>query len=234
MKVLAVGAHPDDLELLCGGTLARYAAGGHEIFMANVAKGDMGSLVMGPAETAATRLKEAQSSAAIIGARHETLGVPDGHVRASDPDQQAQLIDLVRRAQPDVIITHSPNDYMGDHNEVSKLVFDCSYFATLPHLRTGTQQAARLTPMFFMETVSGLGFNPTHFVDITAVFEQKRQMLSSHRSQHAWLRDHDQFDVIAEMEVQARFRGNQCGARYAEGFTECLVARRPTTYRVLP
>jgi LmbE family N-acetylglucosaminyl deacetylase len=234
MRILAVGAHPDDLDLLCAGTLARYAGDGHEVFMCNVANGDLGSVVMERPEIAATRLMEAQASAAVIGAHHETLGVSDASVRACDPDQQVLVIDLIRRTQPDAILTHSPNDYMADHNEVSKLVFDCTYFATLPKLRTKVEQAAALTPIYFMETLSGLGFSPTHFVDITPVFEQKRQMLSKHESQHAWLRDHDQFDVLDEMEIQARFRGNQCGVRYAEGFTECLTARRPITRRLLP
>ena len=234
MRVLAVSAHPDDLELLCGGTLALYAGAQHDVVMCNVATGDCGSLVMSAVDIAAVRLREAEAAAAVIGARHETLGIGDGRVNAADADQQRRVVNLIRSSQPDVIITHSPNDYMGDHNEVSKLVFDCSYFASLPNYCADVHEAASLTPIFFMETVSGLGFVPTHFVDITAVFEQKRQMLLAHESQHAWLRDHDQSEVVAEMELEARYRGHQCGVRYAEGFIECLTARRPVARRVLP
>jgi LmbE family N-acetylglucosaminyl deacetylase len=202
--------------------------------MCNVANGDCGSLVLAASEIAAVRLKEAHAAAAVIGAGHETLAVSDGRVCAADPAQQGLVVDLIRRAQPDVIITHAPNDYMGDHNEVSKLVFDCSYFATLPNYETEEKRTATLTPIYFMDTLSGLGFLPTHFVDITSVFDKKRQMLHSHESQHVWLRDHDRTDVADEMEVQARFRGIQCGVRYAEGFIECLTAHRPITTRVLP
>ena len=61
-----------------------------------------------------------------------TLGFSDGEINAADPEQQRAVIDLVRDSRPDLIITHSPGDYMGDHNEISKLVFDCSFYATLP------------------------------------------------------------------------------------------------------
>lgn len=234
MRILAVSAHPDDLDLLCGGTLARYAADGHQVTMCNVANGDCGSLTLGRREIAEVRLNEARAAAAVIGATHHTLGVPDCHVNAADPSQQGLVVDLIRESQPNVIITHHPNDYMGDHNEVSKLLFDCSYFATVPNYRTEMGGVAPLSPIYFMDTVSGLGFNPTHFVDITEVFDRKRQMLLAHESQHAWLRDHDKSDVVDEMEVQARYRGIQCGVRYAEGFVECLTARRPITRRLLP
>ena len=234
MKVLAVGAHPDDLELLCGGTLARFAATGHEVVMCHVTLGDCGSLVHTRGEIGDIRLAEAKAAAAIIGAAHETLSLSDAKVHSADEVQQALMIDLFRRAQPDLVITHAPNDYMGDHNEVSKLVFDCSYFATAPLLRTSVEKASSLTPIYYMDTVVGLGFFPTHFVDITETFSEKKVMLAAHESQVAWVRDHDGRDMLEQMEVCARFRGHQCGVPYAEAFAECLVWGRATTSRLLP
>jgi LmbE family N-acetylglucosaminyl deacetylase len=234
MRVLAIGAHPDDLEILCGGTLARFAAAGDQVVMCHVTLGDCGSLVDSSEQISDVRVAEAKAAAAAIGAVHETLGLSDARVHSCDEAQQALVIDLIRRAQPDVIITHAPNDYMGDHNEVSKLVFECSYFASVPLLRTSEPNVSAVTPLYYMETVEGLGFLPTHFVDITDTFVQKYSMLAAHASQLAWMRDHDRTDMLDQIEASARFRGFQCGVRYAEGFIECQVWGRAIARRVLP
>ena len=153
MRVLAVGAHPDDLEILCGGTLARYVQEGHEVVMCNATLGNRGSFVHTSGEIAAIRLGEARRAAEIAGAEHVTLGFTDGEVNAADPDQRRAVVDLVREARPDVIVTHSPNDYMSDHNEVSKLVFDCSFHAMLPLLQTTQPHHGAVTPIYYMDTV---------------------------------------------------------------------------------
>jgi LmbE family N-acetylglucosaminyl deacetylase len=234
VRVLAVGAHPDDLEILCAGTLARYAADGHEVWMCHATTGDMGSFVHGREEISAIRLGEAARSAAVIGATHRCLGLGDGEVNAADPRQKALAVDLVREARPDLIVTHAPNDYMGDHNETSKLVFECSFYATFRNLETGRTRHDAVTPIFYMDTIAGLGFVPTEYVDITETIETKAAMLESHESQLVWLRDHDGVDIVEEMRTAARYRGQQCGVRYAEGFRQCLTWLRGTTRRLLP
>ena len=88
MRVLAVGAHPDDLEILCGGTLALYAGAGHEVVACHATTGDMGSFVHGREEISKLRLAEAEDAARTIGAEHVTLGLSDGEVNASDPAQK--------------------------------------------------------------------------------------------------------------------------------------------------
>lgn len=234
MRVLAVGAHPDDLEILCGGTLARYAQEGHEVVMCHATTGDMGSFLHGREEIASIRAEEAHTAAEVIGGRDCTLGLGDGEVDASSPAQKRLAVDLVREARPDVIITHAPTDYMGDHNEVSKLVFDCSFYATFPNLATSQPRHDLVTPLFYMDTIVGLGFVPTHYVDVTSVIEMKAAMLEAHQSQLVWLRDHDGVDIVEEMRTAARYRGQQCGVRYAEGFRQCLTWLRGTTSRLLP
>src|SRR5690242_11645815 len=119
MRVLAVGAHPDDLEILCGGTLARYVQDGHEVVMCHATTGNRGSFVHTCEEVARIRSAEAKRAAELCGAEEATLGLSDGEVSAADPEQQRLVVDLVRETQPDVIITHSPGDYMGDHNQIS-------------------------------------------------------------------------------------------------------------------
>jgi N-acetylglucosamine malate deacetylase 1 len=234
MRVLAVGAHPDDLEILCGGTLARFVREGHEVVMCNASLGNRGSFEHGSEEIAEIRLREARRAAEIAGADHVTLGFTDGEIDATDASQRTAVVDLVREVRPDLILTHSPGDYMSDHNETSKLVFDCSFHATLPLLETANPSYGTVTPIYFVDTVMGLGFQPTEYVDVTSTIETKVAMLEAHESQLAWLRDHDGIDVVEQMRAATRFRGLQCRAQYAEGFAPCLTWLRATTRRLLP
>ena len=234
MRVLAVGAHPDDLEILCGGTLARFVQEGHDVVMCHAARGDRGSYVHTREEAAGIRADEARRAAKVAGATWATLGFSDGEIVAADPDQRRAVVELVREARPDLIITHARDDYMSDHNEISRLVFDCSFHATLPLLETGKAHHDRVTPLYYMDTVMGLGFAPTEFVDVTKTIEAKVAMLEAHASQLAWLRDHDGVDIVEQMRTMTRFRGQQCGVRYAEAFAPCLAWLRPSTTRLLP
>lgn len=234
MRVLAVGAHPDDLEILCGGTLARYVREGHEVVMCHATRGDKGSYVHTSEEIARIRGEEARRAAEICGADYVSLGLSDTEVSASDPEQRRLVVDLVRDARPDVIITHGPEDYMSDHNELSRLVFDCSFHATVPLLETGKPAHSVVAPIYFMDTIAGLGFLPSEYVDVTETIGVKAAMLEAHQSQLTWLRDHDGVDIVEEMKTASRYRGQQCGVRYAEGFRPCLVWLRGTTRRLLP
>jgi LmbE family N-acetylglucosaminyl deacetylase len=234
VRVLAVGAHPDDLEILCGGTLARFVQEGHEVVMCHATRGDRGSFVHSSEEIARIRGAEARRAAAICGAEYETLGLSDAEINAADRSQQRAVVDLVRDARPDLILTHSQGDYMGDHNEIAKLVFECSFHATLPLYDTGKPHHSSVTPIYHIETIMGLGFQPAEFVDITATIETKVAMLEAHESQLTWLRDHDGVDIVEQMRTTSRFRGQQCGVAYAEGFVPCLTWLRGTTRRLLP
>ena len=234
MRVLAVGAHPDDLEILCGGTLARYVREGHEVVMCNVALGNRGSFEHTSEEIAAIRAAEASQASALIGAERVSLGLADGEIYAGDSRHRLLMVDLIRQARPDLVLTHAPNDYMADHNEVSKLVFDASFLATIPLLQTQLPHHTLVTPIYYMDTLMGVNFVPHEFVDITEVVETKSAMIAAHDSQLTWLRVHDKVDIVEQACAVARFRGLQCGVRFAEGFTPCQAWLRGTTRRLLP
>ena len=234
MRVLAVGAHPDDLEILCGGTLARFAREGHDVVMCHATTGDKGSFVHSSEEVSRIRVTEARRAAEICGAEHATLSFADGEVNAADAAQQRAVVELVRDVRPDVILTHSPGDYHSDHNEISKLVFDCSFHATLPLYVTGKPHHDKVVPIFFIETVAGIGFSPTEYVDISGVIDVKTAMLEAHESQLTWLRDHDGVDIVEQLQVWSRFRGIQCAVAYAEGFVPCSAWLRGAPHRLLP
>jgi LmbE family N-acetylglucosaminyl deacetylase len=234
MRVLALGAHPDDLEILCGGTLARYVEEGHEVVMCHATKGDRGSFEHTSEEIARIRHGEAARAAEICGAEHISLGLSDGEVNAGDVEQRMLVIDLVRRTRPDVIITHSTGDYMVDHNEISKLAVDASFLSSLPLIETRHGNHAVVPAVFHMETITGLGFAPTEFVDVTGTIETKARMLEAHESQLRWLMDHDGVDIVANMRTATAYRGFQAGVQYAEAFAPCLAWLRTRTRRLLP
>ena len=75
-----------------------------------------------------------------------------------------------------------------------------------------------MTPIYYMDTLMGIGFQPTEYVDVSDVIDTKAAMLEAHQSQLTWLRDHDGIDVVEQMRTTTRFRGQQCGVDYAEGF----------------
>ncbi len=234
MRVMAIGAHPDDLEILCAGTLARYVAEGHAVTMCHIARGDRGSYEHTREEIATIRDGEARRAAELIGAEYLALGVADGEVNASDPGQREIVAEAVRVARPDVVLAHAPNDYMTDHVEASRLALDSSFLATLPLFETESPHLENVPALAYMETVTGNDFVPTEFVDISGFIETKLTMLSKHESQLRWLADHDGVDMLDQIRTVSRFRGLQCGVEYAEGFIPCNVWLRARANRFLP
>ena len=120
------------------------------------------------------------------------------------------MIEVIRYAQPDFIITHSPTDYMPDHLAVQKLVFDAAFAASVPHYAPGAHP------------------------DITDTIDLKIEMLECHESQLKWMRDHDHIDFADFVRTCSKFRGYQSNCAYAEGFTEELVYPKVVTKRLLP
>lgn len=233
MRVLAVGAHPDDLEILCGGTLAKYASQGAEVFMAHLCDGSRGHMIIPPDELVKIRDGEARKSAALIGAKSLTLDVIDLDAYV-EREVVVNMVEVIRATRPDVIITHAPNDYMPDHTVTGTIVFNASFIATLPHTKTKSPHYEKLTPVYYMDTVAGVDSIPTEYVDITDFLETKLKMMSQHDSQIQWLKHHDNADMLDFIETVAKFRGLQCGCKYAEGFTHANRWGRNQTKRVLP
>ena len=233
MRILAVGAHPDDLELYCGGTLAKYADQGHEIFMAHLCNGNKGGVNISPEELAQTRDAEAKAAAELIKA--QALGPIAADVELYPTEQmRIKTVDLIRQAKPDVIFTHSPNDYMPDHCITSQLVFDASFTSTVPLYKTELPAHETITPIFYMDTAAGLGFEPSDYVDITDYIETKRQMFLCHQSQLGWIAEHHEAEPTNMLETVAKFRGLQCGVPYAEGFKRLDIWGKIKVDRFLP
>ena len=218
MKIMAIAAHPDDIEFLCAGTLAKYMRLGHEVAIAVATNGEVGSSVHSKQEIAAVRRAEAEASAAIIGASFCWLDYPDEFL-FNDAETRLRFIDLVRHTRPDLIVCHDPdNDYHPDHTTVGQIIWDTHVMVTVPNIQTDHPPCTKIPEIIYMDTIGGVNFIPNQYVDISKDIETKRQMLSCHKSQEQWMVDMYNVTTVSMMENFSRMRGFQCGCQYAEGF----------------
>ena len=232
MNVLAIGCHPDDIEISCCGTLAKCVKRGDKVTVCHIANGNMGHEIIKPDELRVMRREEAKKAGSLAGIEVVTIDIGDLKVNGADFSQRDKVAELIIKVQPDFIITHSPTDYMNDHREVSKLVFDASFVASVPQYNNGGKSA--VVPVYYMDNLAGLNFNPTEYVDITDEIDLKIDMLECHESQLKWMRDHDNIDFAEFVRTCSRYRGIQCGVDYAEAFTQEYAWPKVTTKRLLP
>ncbi len=233
MRILAFCAHPDDVEINCAGTLAKSIQRGDEAYIVNACLGDKGHYYIEPKEIGEMRLRESQMASKVIGAKVSSLNFSDAELEVNHANLEL-FVKKIREINPDVIITHVPDDYHLDHVAVSKLVVDASFLVSVPHCYPD-QKAMEHTPqVYFMEPYTGISFVPQEFVDITDTFDLKLEMLSCHKSQIEWLKEHDGMDILDFVKVSAAYRGFQCGVKYAEGFQRLTTALRAIPGRFLP
>jgi LmbE family N-acetylglucosaminyl deacetylase len=215
--VLAVHAHPDDIEHLAAGTLAVLAAKGCRIMIATLTAGECGSDQTDLAATGAIRKAEAARAAAVIGAHYRCADLPDLGVFNDDPSRRA-VTELIRWARAEVVITASPADYHPDHEAASMLVRDACFAASVPNYRTGPAAPLAAIPhLYFMDPIGGRDREgrpvaPDFAVDVGAAhFATKTRMLAAHESQASWLlKQHGISDPAASMESWTRRPGSRC------------------------
>jgi len=224
--ILAIHAHPDDIEILAAGTLALLRGRGHAVTIVTASAGEGGSTDKAPDVVAGIRKAEAARSAAVIGADYRCLGLGDLAVFNDDASRRA-VTEAVRAARPDIVLAPSPIDYHPDHEAVSVLARDSCFAASVPNYRTGPSAPLETIPhLYFMDPIGGRDRegrpSPVDFgVDVAAVFAQKRAMLAAHESQNTWVaRQHDIPDQLASMEAWTRKRGRGFGVALAEGFRQ--------------
>lgn len=234
MNVLAIGCHPDDIEIQCAGTLAKCVKRGDRVIACHVANGNMGHVVIPPKELGPMRENEAKKAGALAGIEVLNIDIGDLLPNGCDIEQRDKVIEVIRYADPDFIITHSPTDYMPDHLAVNKLVFDASFAASCPQYNKGKYPASKITPIYYMDNLAGLKFEPTIFVDITEEIDLKIQMLECHESQLKWMRDHDHIDFADFVRTCSKYRGFQSNCAYAECFCEEVNYPKVVTRRLLP
>jgi LmbE family N-acetylglucosaminyl deacetylase len=224
--ILALHAHPDDIETLAAGTLALLAAKGHRIAIVTATAGDCGSADLGPEETARIRQGEAAAAAAVIGADYRCVGLGDLAVFNDDASRR-RITEVVRWARPHLVITAAPADYHPDHEATSVLVRDACFAASAPNYRTGPAAPLDAIPhLYFTDPIGGRDREgrpvpPDFAVDVAEGFEAKTAMLAMHESQKSWLlKQHGIADYVGSMAAWTRRRGRDFGVEYAEGFRQ--------------
>jgi bacillithiol biosynthesis deacetylase BshB1 len=221
LDILAFGAHPDDVELGCGGTLLGAVAEGKKVGVIDLTKGELGTR-----GTTAQRLKEAQLASEILGLTiRENLGMADGFFE-NDKAHQFVIIETIRRFQPSIIFINAPEDRHPDHGRASKLVEDAAFLSGLTKIQTThngvAQEAWRPTQVFHY--IQSRSLAPNFVVDISAHMDKKMESILAHSSQF-----YDPNSIEPETFIsgtaflefvkgRAKELGQQIGVQYAEGF----------------
>ncbi len=202
MKIIVVGAHPDDPETGCGGTMALLAKEGHDVVSAYLTRGEAGIRGTSYDDAAKIRTAEAQKACDILNATPKFLGQIDGNCEITK-EHYDTIYNFFKKEEPDVIFTHWPIDGHRDHRICSILVYDA-------WIKLGKKSS-----LYYFEVESGgqtQNFPPSDFVDISDVIEIKHAACNAHVSQdipRVYREYHEQME---------KFRGLQANCKYAEAF----------------
>lgn len=189
LRVLVVGAHPDDPDIKAGGLASKYAAGGHDVRFVSLTNGDAGHHEIGGVELARRRRSEARASADVIGIEYDVLENHDGELQPTIENRK-KMIRLIRNYEPDLVLTHRPNDYHPDHRSASMLVQDSAYMVTVPNVCTDTPILREDPVIAYLsdDFQKPYPFEPDVVVSIDDVIDDKLEMLHQHTSQmYEWL-----------------------------------------------
>jgi bacillithiol biosynthesis deacetylase BshB1 len=221
VDVLAIAAHPDDIELTCAGTLVMLAAKGRPFGIVDLTRGEMGTR-----GDAASRDREAKDAAAVLGAQfREILDFGDGGLIKSR-ENELVLIDVIRRERPRLILTSYPEDRHPDHRRAGEIVTDAAFYAGLRKLETSYPAHRPQQTVYFSTNYVQA---PTFIVDVTAAMEKRLAAMRSFASQFHNPESKEaptilsQEGFLAAMEGRARYYGFMIGVDYGEGF----ISRRP-------
>ena len=222
-------AHPDDAEFFCAGTLARLQDRRFAVHIASMTPGDCGSTEHGPSDIAAIRKAEGREAAEKIRASYDCLESRDLLVRY-DPEHIRGAVEIIRRVRPTIVITHSPQDYLPDHEMTSLVVRNACFAASAPNFDTGRRPAKPATEsiphLYYAAPAAGTDIfgDPvpsTLLIDVSEVIGLKSDMLACHKSQREWLRaQHGLDDYIEEMRRWSATLGREAGVEFAEGFRQ--------------
>ena len=221
VDVLAIGAHPDDIELTCGGTLVKLKQRGYRFGIVDLTRGEMGTR-----GTPEIRAREARRAAEILGAEfREALDLGDGGLRRGREEELA-VIDVIRREKPRLVLTPYPDDRHPDHRRAGQLVTDAAYYAGTRKIET-SHPAHRPQQTIYFSTFDSR--RPEFLVDVSDVIETRRAAMRAFESQFHKDGSAEPPTILAQksflemIEARAREFGLMINVEFAEGF----LANRP-------
>lgn len=222
LDILAIGAHPDDVELGCSGTLAKEIARGKKVGILDLTRGELGT--RGSAEI---REKEAKNAAEILGVSiRENLGFRDGFFR-NDETHQIEIIKILRKYKPEIVFCNAIEDRHIDHGKGSSLVSHACFLSGLKKIETnfdGKSQTA-WRPKNIFHYIQWKEIEPDIVVDISGFMEKKIQTVKAYQSQFHSSKNSEPETPISSsnfmesVTYRARNLGRLIGTDYAEGFT---------------
>ena len=235
-RILAIHAHPDDVEILAGGTLSELAGQEHSLIVVTMTPGDCGTAEYDADTIAGIRRREARSACEALGAEYVCAEFRDLAIFNDDASRR-RVTELLRTTQPDIVLTASPVDYHCDHEATSVLVRDACFAAPAPNYATGGYAPVlkAIPHLYFMDPDEGRDrdgniITPEFIVDVTKHLQRKKALLACHESQRAWLRKHHGMDnYIETMEDWTRARGMLAGVECGEGFRQYRCHPYPQT-----
>lgn len=222
-SVVCVGAHQDD-ELSCLGTLIKFSDRGDRVTTISISNGDKGGQhdpSIPNATVAAIRIAEATAVAAALGGEYVCLAQEDEFIEDTKAVRLA-LAAVLRRVRADLILTPPPTDYNIDHIRAGQIAAHSAFLAAINTVRMDEAPLDQAPAVMYMDSIVGLDFQPTHYVDVSAVFGRKLDLLRLHDSQMESQPNITGWDLVAHAEIVGSFRGIQCGVKYAEGFRPVL------------
>jgi LmbE family N-acetylglucosaminyl deacetylase len=226
--VLSLGAHPDDAEFFCAGTLALLHQKGWEIHIATMTPGDCGTVQYSREEISRIRRAEAAKAASILGGTYHCLECDDIFILYDRPTL-LKAIELMRKIKPSIVFTTSPSDYMVDHEMASKIAQTTCFACGVVNVETPGAEAFEPIPyLYYMDPAEekdnfGTKIEAGMIVDITSVIDTKEKMLCCHESQRHWLMTHHGMDeYINMMKESGQNRGREINSAFAEGFRQHL------------
>lgn len=226
--VLSLGAHPDDAEFFCAGTLALLHQKGWQIHIATMTPGDCGTVEYSREEISRMRKAEAAKAASLLDGSYHCLECDDIFIMYDRPTL-LKAIELVRKVRPKIVFTTSPSDYMVDHEIASKIAQTACFACGVVNIETaGAEPFEPIPYLYYMDAAEhkdkfGTEIKASIVVDVTDVMDIKDRMLCCHESQRNWLlKHHGMDDYVISMKKMTEERGRQIGCAFAEGFRQHL------------
>ncbi len=229
-RVLAIAAHPDDIEFYMAGTLLLLGQAGFQLHYMTLSSGNCGSMTMSAAETRRVRRAESMRAAKLLGAKYHAALCDDLEI-FYDLRTLRRLAAVIRQVDPDIVLTHSPQDYMEDHTNTSRLLVTAAFARGMPNFKTTPARKTVSTDVAVYHAMPHGLVDPLRkpitaelFVDTTSVHATKRKALAAHASQKEWLDATQGMDsYIAAMDEMSRKVGRMSKRfKHAEGWRRHL------------
>ena len=221
LDILVFGAHPDDVELSCSGTILAEIAKGEKVGIVDLTQGELGTR-----GTSETRKKEALDAASIMKIEvRENLEMADGFFK-NDEEHQKKIITSIRKYQPEIVLCNAPADRHPDHGRAADLIYTAAFLSGLMKIETAENSSLQKAwrPKYVFNYIQDKYFRPDFVVDITDVFEKKIEAIKAYKTQffNPESKEPETYistpDFLESIIYRAKMFGKLIGVKYAEGF----------------